>query len=139
MAPSARFAGLFAPVIQSPLGRSAWGPRPVHRPAVPVDPQVLREQAALALLMSVQSRLSALAENLRSAGDDASCEVVVDTDRRVAQIECAQPSDQAAPWTYLQGLLVAGDVAPEAASCQCFRLAEQQLSMGPCPMAVPTP
>lgn len=109
------------------------------RPAAPVDPQVLREQAALALQMSVQSRLSALAENLRSAGHDARCEVVVDTDRRVAQVDCAQPSDQAAPWVYLQGLLVAGAVAPETASRQCFRLADQQLSMGPCPVVAPTP
>lgn len=126
-------------MIQSPLGRSAWGRTSVPRPAPPVDPQVLREQAALALQMSVQGRLSALAENLRSAGHDAHCEVIVDTDRRVAQVECAQPSDQAAPWAYLQGLLVAGAVAPEAASRQCFTLAEQQLSMGPCPEALPTP
>ena len=91
--------------------------------------------SGLALQMSVQSRLNALADNLRLSGHNARCDVTVDTERAIAEVNCADAADRAVPWVYLQGLLVAGTVAADSPTRQCFRLAEQQLSTGPCPSA----
>lgn len=88
--------------------------------------------------MNVHGRLAALAEVSRGTERAMSCTVMVDTEQRVGAVECAEPTDQAAPWGYLQGVLVAGTVA-DSAQRLCFRLAERQLFTEACPASVPTP
>ncbi len=88
--------------------------------------------------MNVQGRLAALAEASRSTERAMSCKIVIDTEQRVGEVECAEPADQAAPWSYLQGVLVAGAVT-DSAQRLCFALAERQLLTQACPDAVPTP
>ena len=64
-----------------------------------------------------------------------------DDDRAIhddAEVECAEAADQAAPWTYLQGVLTAGTVA-DSAQRLCYTLAERQLFAQACPAYVPTP
>ena len=130
-APAAnRVAGLFAPVAAFPAGRGRWGSAPSSHTAP--DPRLQREQAAMALQMALQARLNALVENMRGAGDTLSCDIVVDTERQVGEVHCTPASDQAAPWSYLQGLIVAGTVA-DTAPRSCFRLADRQLLPGVCP------
>jgi hypothetical protein len=130
---------LFSPIIRSPLGRGGWGRSgPSSPPAPPPNAQQQREQAALAWQMAVHGRLTSLAEASRDTARAMSCKVTIDTDQRIGEVECAESADQAAPWTYLQGVLTAGTVA-ESAQRLCYTLAERQLFAQACPADVPTP
>jgi len=88
--------------------------------------------------MNVHGRLSSLAEASRGTEHAMSCKIVVDTDQRVGEVECAEAADQAAPWSYLQGVLTAGTVAGSATRL-CYTLAERQLFAQVCPTYTPTP
>ena len=127
------FAGLFAPILSTPMGRSGWSRRSADAaptpPAAP-DPS-LQQQATLALRMDLLGRLNDLAGSLSASGQQLECDIAVDGPRHLADIQCADPADQGAPWSALQGLLVAGSVPPGNASL-CFRLAGPQVSVGAC-------
>jgi hypothetical protein len=130
---------LFSPIIRSPLGRGGWGRSgPSSPPAPPPNAQQQREQAALAWQMAVHGRLTSLAEASRDTARAMSCKVTIDTNQRIGEVECADTADQAAPWTYLQGVLTAGTVA-ESAQRLCYTLADRQLFAQACPTDAPTP
>lgn len=88
--------------------------------------------------MNVQGRLAALAEASRGTERAMSCKIVIDTEHHVGEVACAEPADQAAPWSYLQGVLMAGTVT-DSAQRLCFALAERQLFTQACPDSVPIP
>lgn len=111
------------------MGRARWGGGAPSE-ASP-DPQQQRAQAALAWQMALHDRLNVLVQNLRMASSQLSCDIVVDTDQKIGEIRCTPETDQAAPWAYLQGLLIAGTVAGSAPR-SCFRVAEQQWFATPC-------
>jgi hypothetical protein len=88
--------------------------------------------------MAVHGRLTSLAEASRDTARAMSCKVTIDTNQRIGEVECADAADQAAPWTYLQGVLTAGTVA-ESAQRLCYTLADRQLFAQACPTDAPTP
>ena len=124
--PGAAFAGLFAPIISRPLGHSVWGRRNVE-PAPAPDPQTQREQALFALRMSLTGRLNDLAARLGASGQALQCTIAIDDLSHTAEVQCTDPADQGAPWSALQGLLVAGTVATADASL-CFSLVGTQVT-----------
>jgi hypothetical protein len=129
-APGAAFANLFAPVIMRPLGRSTWG-RPAPDSVAPLDANLQREHAALELRQKLASRLHDLAQRQGAIGNAAQCTIAVDSQRRIAQVHCADPADQGAPWSALHGLLVAGTV-PAAQAQLCFRVNGATVASAPC-------
>jgi hypothetical protein len=88
--------------------------------------------------MAVHGRLTSLAEASRDTARAMSCKVTIDTDQRIGEVECVEAADQAAPWTYLQGVLTAGTVA-DSAQRLCYTLADRQLFAQACPTDAPTP
>ncbi len=129
-APGSAFAGMFAPIISRPIGNSAWGRRRADPPPA-LDPQVQREQALLALRMSLLGRLNDLAGRLGDSGQGLKCDIAIDALNHTAEVQCADPADQGTPWSALQGLLLAGTV-PITAANLCFRLIGTQVSSEPC-------
>jgi hypothetical protein len=127
---------MFAPIISRPLGHSGWGRR-TSEPGPPPDPQVQREQDLLALRMSLTGRLNDLAARLRAGGQALQCYIAIDDANRRAEVQCADPADQGAPWSALQGLLVAGTVATVDASL-CFSLVGTQVTSARCAEEAPT-
>lgn len=121
---------MFAPIISRPIGNSGWGRRRADPTPAP-DPQVQREQALLALRMSLLGRLNDLASRLGDGDLGLRCDIAIDGVHHTAQVQCADPAHQGAPWSALQGLLVAGAVSTTSADL-CFRLAGTQVSSEPC-------
>jgi len=136
-----QFAGLFEPVLARPLGRGGWGrggavaPEPMPRPS-----ELPHEQARQALLTSLLGRLHDLTARLAANGQDLRCRVAVDSSLRLAEVDCADPADRGAPWSALQGLLVAGRVPPGSASL-CVGLSGPQVAVAACgdEVALPNP
>jgi hypothetical protein len=136
----AAFAGLFAPIVSRPIGNGGWGRRRVDPPPAP-DPQAQREQALLALRMALLGRLNDLAGRLgeaRRGGQDLQCDIAIDGVHHTAEVRCADPADQGAPWSALQGLLAAGTV-PATNADLCFRLVGSQVSSQACAADTPVP
>ena len=132
--PGAAFAGLFTPILSRPMGNGGWGRRsttPAPTPSPAPDAHAQREQALLALQSALLGRLNDLAGRLRSSGQDVQCHIAIDGPRQTAEVKCADPADQGAPWSALQGLLVAGTV-PTGSASLCFRLAGPQVSPATC-------
>lgn len=128
--PGAAFAGMFSPIISRSIGSSGWGHRRVN-PAPAPDPQGQREQTLLALRMSLLGRLNDLAGRLSDSGQDLQCDIAIDGASHTADVRCANPADQGAPWSALQGLLVAGTVSSTSADL-CFKLVAASVSSEPC-------
>jgi hypothetical protein len=128
--PGARFASLFAPITHAPMGQGRWmssSQRAV--PPAPLPPQQQREEALMALRAALAARFAALAEQLRAAQARVACELVIDIERHIGQINCEEdPSgqQQALAWGHLQGTLAAGLVS-DAAQRLCLRLSGQQV------------
>lgn len=135
-APGARFASLFAPIVHAPLGQGRWTSRRVNV-AAPVPPEQQREQALMALRAALAARFASLADQLRVAQAQIACDLVIDIERRIGQIDCEDGQQQALAWGHLQGTLAAGLVS-EAAQRLCLRLSGQQVQDTGC-AAPPTP
>ena len=113
-----------------PLGRGTWG-RSVPDSVAPLDATLQREQAALELRQKLASRLHDLAQRQGASGNALQCTIAVDSQRRIAEVHCADPADQGAPWSALHGLLVAGTV-PAAQAHLCFRVNGAMVAVAPC-------
>lgn len=135
--PGARFANLFAPIVHAPLGQGRWTSRRASA-AAPVPPEQQREQALMALRAALATRFASLADQLRVAQAQIACDLVVDIERRIGQIDCEDGQQQALAWGHLQGTLAAGLVS-EAAQRLCLRLSGQQVQDTGCATPAPTP
>lgn len=134
--PGARFASLFAPIVHAPMGNGRWtSRRPPTTP--PVAPEQQREQAVMALRATLAARFTSLAEQLRVAQARIACELVIDIERHIGQIECEDEQQRAFAWGHFQGTLAAGLVS-QAAQRWCLRLSGQQVLDAAC-AAPPTP
>jgi hypothetical protein len=128
--PGARFASLFAPIVHAPMGQGRWTLRRSNAPA-PVPPEQQRDQALMALRAALSARFASLGEQLRAAQAQIACDLVVDIERRIGQIECEDGQQQALAWGHLQGTLAAGLVS-DAAQRLCLRLSGQQVQDTSC-------
>jgi DNA-binding transcriptional regulator YdaS (Cro superfamily) len=124
--PGARFASLFAPITHAPMGQGRWMSSQRAAPAAALPPQQQREQALMALRAALAARFATLAEQLRAAHAQIACELVIDIERHIGQIDCDDHQQQALAWGHLQGTLAAGLVS-DAAQRLCLRLSGQQV------------
>jgi hypothetical protein len=128
--PGARFANLFAPIVHAPMGQGRWTSRRANAPA-PVPPEQQRDQALTALRAALSARFASLGEQVRAAQAQIACDLVVDIERRIGQIDCEDGQQQALAWGHLQGTLAAGLVS-NAAQRLCLRLSGQQVQDTTC-------
>lgn len=128
--PGARFASLFAPIVHAPIGSGRWTSRRSNPPAA-MPPEQQREQALVNLRVALAARFASLADQLRVAQAQIACDLVIDVERHIGQIECEDGQQQALAWGHLQGTLVAGLVS-DAAQRLCLRLAGQQVQDTSC-------
>jgi hypothetical protein len=113
-----------------PLGRSSWG-RFAPDAVAPLDANLQREHAALELRQKLASRLHDLAQRQGASANAMQCTIAVDSAHKFAEVHCADPADQGAPWSALHGLLVAGAV-PAAQAHLCFRVNGATVAPTPC-------
>ena len=132
-APGARFASLFAPIVHAPMGSGRWASKRPHV-ATQVPPEQVREQALATLRASLASRFASLAEQLRIAQAQIACDLVIDIERHIGQIECEDEQQRSLAWGHFQGTLAAGLVS-EAAQRLCLRLSGQQVQDATCASA----
>lgn len=135
--PGARFASLFAPTVHAPMGQGRWMSSQRPTAPAPMSPQQQQEQALMALRAALAARFASLAEQLRAAQAQIVCELVIDVERRIGQIDCEDGQQQALAWGHLQGTLAAGLVS-DAAQRLCLRLSGQQVLDTSC-ATPPTP
>lgn len=131
--PGARFASLFAPIVHAPIGQAGWSTRRVR--AMP-EPAPSPEQSIATLRAALSTRFASLAEQLRATQAQLACELVIDIERRIGQLECEDAAQQAFAWGHLQGPLTAGLVSA-AAERLCLRLTGTQVLDAGC--TSPTP
>ncbi len=137
--PGARFASLFAPIVHAPIGQGRWTSRRSASPA-PLPPEQQREHALMALRAALAARFASMAEQLRVAQAQIACDLVIDIERHIGQIDCEDDptgQQQTLAWGHLQGTLVAGLVS-DAAQRLCLRLSGQQVLDTGC-ASPPTP
>ena len=132
-APGARFASLFAPIVHAPMGSGRWASARTNAPA-PVPPEQQQAQAVAALRGALAARFASLAEQLRIAQAQIACDLVIDIERRIGQIECEDDQQRSLAWGHFQGTLAAGLVS-EAAQRLCLRLSGQQVQDATCASA----
>lgn len=121
--PGARFASLFAPIVQAPLGQARWSTRHMRTAPPPVESP---EQSLAALRAALAARFAGLAEQLRAVQAQMACDLVIDIEQRIGQLDCEDAAQLSLAWGHLQGPLVAGLVSATAERL-CLRLSGAQV------------
>jgi hypothetical protein len=130
--PGAQFASLFAPVIQRPIGRGRWRAPP--SPPAPPDAQMQREQALEGLRQSLNVRLAQMQAALAQAPLQGRCEIRLDLDRRVADIQCTDTGETPRLWPMLDQLASAG-LLTQASTLACMQAEGHEIHWRSCTLA----